>query len=141
LASVTGFPPLAVCSDSFLGLKFFGCKDCSFSKQPLLFPCCRGKRVSLACRACNCWQTARRGGGWSCFTSGAVGINCRYSIEMRSLLWKILIGEGAGFFVDSYHPIPGDKRGRGALLICGTWVFFFSPSTHIQEPRQLKRLV
>lgn len=62
-----------------------------------------------------------------CFTSGAVGINCSYSVEMRSLLGKILISKGAGFFINSYHTIPGDQRGRSALLIYELFLnlFFF----------------
>lgn len=50
------------------------------------------------------------------FTSRAVGINCCYPIEVGSLLWKILISEGASFFIDSYHPIPGEKKGKKCFI-------------------------
>lgn len=57
------------------------------------------------------------------FTSRAVGINCCYPIEVGSLLWKILISEGASFFIDSYHPIPGEKKGE-EVFYSKTWGVF-----------------
>lgn len=55
--------------------------------------------------------------GWVewCFTSRAVGVNCCDSVQVRPLLWKILISEGTGFLIDSYHPIPGEEREEKSL--------------------------
>lgn len=55
------------------------------------------------------------GFGWF-FTSRAVGINCCDSIEVGSLIWEILISEGACFFIYSYHPIPGEKKGKKCFI-------------------------
>lgn len=68
-------------------------------------------------------QNSQGEGVWVGFTSRAVGINCCDSIEVGSLLWKILISEGACFFIYSYHPIPGEKKRRNVLFIYETQGF------------------
>lgn len=78
--------------------------------------------------------------GWV-FTSRAVGINCCDSIEVGSLLWEILVSERASFFIDSYHPIPGEKKKGEKVFYSPMKLGFFSPSVCVFKNRQLKSLV
>lgn len=44
------------------------------------------------------------------FTCWAVGVDCSYPIEMRPLLWEILISKLAAVSIHRYNTIPGNRK-------------------------------